>query len=215
MAIAFDTVSGLQSATSNSITYSHTCTGSDRFLMVGVNTFDATTNVTGVTYNGVAMTAHPSNPQSSGASERIWVYYLANPASGANNVVVSLSASVFVLSEAISHTGAVGGFDSSGANAVTNTSITVSVTTIADNTWLVGWFRGVAAGNFTAGANTTLRSAPSDLMMADTNAAQTPPGSKSMTVSLGSSDTMAALAISISPTSGGTPAVNHWLLMGV
>lgn len=56
MAIAFDatTTSSLGSAVT-SITFSHTCTGSNRILFV-CTANNGGANVTGVTYNGVAMT---------------------------------------------------------------------------------------------------------------------------------------------------------------
>ena len=95
MAIAIDASSLTQSAGfTNSVTVSHTCTGTDLILLVGIHC--RTDVVTGVTYNGTAMTFLGKNINS-GVVGVQW-YYLVGPSTGANNVVVSFSG--FVLSAA-------------------------------------------------------------------------------------------------------------------
>ena len=56
--IAFDATANGQDSNVASLTWSHTCTGSDLVLIVGVSTRggDGDAVPTGVTYNGVAMT---------------------------------------------------------------------------------------------------------------------------------------------------------------
>lgn len=50
-------------------------------------------NVTGITYAGVAMTLSTSQIYNAD-NVKVYQYYLINPASGANNIVVSYDASV-------------------------------------------------------------------------------------------------------------------------
>lgn len=103
MSVAFDAVGPNSSGfTSNPIstspkTFSHTCSGADRvlFVEVGVGTAAPTTDtavvVSGVTYNGVAMTfigRRHSNDSNTGYAE-LWV--LVNPDTGANTVSVTFS----------------------------------------------------------------------------------------------------------------------------
>ena len=91
MAIAFDAVSLGNGASVNSLTIAHTCAGSNLVLVVDVRVSDLTTTVTGITYNGVALTKIDSQTAPAGRSIEKW--YLINPATGANNCVISLSAS--------------------------------------------------------------------------------------------------------------------------
>lgn len=93
MAIAFDASSSVQSGGNSDITLSHTCTGSDRLLMVGISTEYGGVTPSGVTYNGVAMTQVGSAVinTDSFANAQLHVYRLIAPASGANNIVASFS----------------------------------------------------------------------------------------------------------------------------
>ncbi len=104
MAVAYDTStkSGAWNNAESSVTWSHTCSGSDRVLVVAVTSYAKKT--TGATYNGVAMTLVSEEDQ--GATLRVSVFCLKNPASGANNVVVSLSGTDYVRTSAVSFTGA-------------------------------------------------------------------------------------------------------------
>ena len=94
MAIAY--VNGNTSnAASTTLTYSVTCTGAN-FLLVDV--YYTSSSISSVTYNGVSMTL--ANAQTSHS-----VYYLANPSSGANNVVVTMAASTNIFSSAVCYSG--------------------------------------------------------------------------------------------------------------
>jgi hypothetical protein len=63
MAIAVDATSQDHSATATSLTFSHTCSGSNRILFVGIVGDITTDTVTGVTYAGVSMTLVGKNKQ--------------------------------------------------------------------------------------------------------------------------------------------------------
>ena len=105
MAIALDVgTSGGNNGGGTSHTYSHTCTGSNLILFVGVSTNSSSDLITGVTYNSVAMTL--VDKQAGTSTNYSYLFYLINPATGANNVVVSASSSTTIYSGAVSYTGA-------------------------------------------------------------------------------------------------------------
>lgn len=171
MSIVFDAVSGAKdnSGAVTTLTWSHTCTGSNRILVVMGSVTSATPRtVTGITYNAVALTAVAST---SAASVYSYMYYLLAPATGANNVVVTISGATDgsnkqFAATAQSYTGAKQSAqpDSSNTNALTSSTVTnfpVSTTVVLPNGWLVGVASedagDIAAG--AAGANTIYRGA--------------------------------------------------------
>lgn len=93
MAVQFDAVTTAQGldTPSGQVTVSHTCTGQNRFLIVGVVNDSATTNVISVTYAGIKLMLldRQVGPSSSVKAE---MWYLVNPAGGPNNLTVTLSA---------------------------------------------------------------------------------------------------------------------------
>lgn len=139
--VAFDAVgpsSAGASATSPTATlsWSHTCTGANRLLVVGVAIGDASTGslTTAVTYNGVAMTSVgkvASNNQTAGYIE---MFRLVNPPTGTNTVLVTPSVTANAVSAgSVSFTGvhqttplgtAVTAFGSSSTPSVTVTGTT-------------------------------------------------------------------------------------------
>ncbi len=94
--VAFDsTTSVAQRVTgaSPTITLAHTSAGANRVLVVGVsinisNNTGAT--VSGVTYQGVALTLSGAH-NDAGNTRRVELWYLINPATGSNNVIVTLN----------------------------------------------------------------------------------------------------------------------------
>jgi hypothetical protein len=229
MAIAFDTaVDGSFVAPATSQTWSHTCTGTDRVLIVAVITQGSAGGdvVSGITYNTVAMT-RINTDQLGASTSRTYLYYLINPASGANNVVVSYSTSITAGAISSSYTGAdqVSQPDSSNTGDVSGvTTITVNQTTVADNDWLFGCFfeaDGVGSA-FTAGANTVQRIAHAGFprfRFHDSNSAQTPPGSKGQTYNWTTNSAANMLVGSLDPSGGAVVTTgysqNNLALLGV
>lgn len=107
MAVAYDNASTAENAgASTSVTFSHTCSGSDRGLLVGVETYDGSVPGTvTATYAGVSMAAEVSTIHGLSDDERLSVLRLEAPASGANNVVATSSDSGDVVAAAVSVTG--------------------------------------------------------------------------------------------------------------
>lgn len=175
-----------------SMTVAHTCSWTNRCIVVNVGT---TGNlVTGVTYGGVSMTQVWSY-SADGAWNGCTAWYLANPASGSNNVVISTSSATHIMCQIASYT-SVNQSTPVGAS-VTNwptstTSFTQTVTTTVNNSWLVGLGKGRNGSTITAGSNTFVRANVeilfTGLYVIDSNSAQTPTGSKSMNVTSASQE---------------------------
>lgn len=137
MAIAVDTTSNAQEASgATSKTFSHTCSGSNRVLVVSVMS-SGSTDPSGVTYNSVALTKAVSNASPFNCS----IWYLASPATGANNIVVSFAASTKFGVGAVSFTGAnidsPLGITGSNEDGTGSTTASVTVTTQKNNSYLV------------------------------------------------------------------------------
>jgi len=102
MAVAFDAVGpaaalGQTASTPTTVTWAHIVTGSNTALVVFVGVgqdsgSDATKTISGVTYNGVAMTqiGTPKHTNNS-TSGYLACYGLINPTTGTNNVVVTFA----------------------------------------------------------------------------------------------------------------------------
>lgn len=185
------------------MTQAHTCTGADRFLTVNVG---HNTTMSWVTYGGVAMT-QIGTTSTDGAANSTTTFWLINPLTGANNVVITVATSWVIMCHIVSHTWVIqSGFpDAVVTNwPTTTTSWTQTLTTVANNTWLIMCAKWRSGNAITAGANTFIRAnielLYTGLFIADSNSDQTPAGSKSMNVTSASQEfngTMFSLAPSV------------------
>jgi hypothetical protein len=182
MAISYDTSAYHGGTNATSITFAHVDgVGSNRILWVGILTGGGDT-VTGVTYNGVAMTQASKNT-SMPSTNVLYLYYLVNPATGSNNIVVSQTGSGYLNAASTSYFGAsqTGQPDASTTNYSAATSaLTTTVTTIADNCWTVMAGRAMDSSTISAGTGTTLRVGTYLVCMLDSNGPKTPAGSTSL-----------------------------------
>ena len=151
------------------------------------------------------MTSIGSVTDANGPTQYLW--RLLAPATGANDIVITNSGSVTVGS-AVSYTGvSQSGFPDSSSATVRNsttTSFGASTTTVADNAWVVCTSRTGNGFALTAGANTTMRSQPETTYFGgsalwDTGGAQTPAGSKTVTVTCTSQFFGGEIIVSIAP----------------
>lgn len=208
MAVARDAIvdGGNNGGSTSSLTFSVTTSGSDRLLFVGCVTIAATSTVTGVTYNGVAMSLVGSDTQGTLAT---YLFKLADPASGANNVVITGSTTGYILAGALSYTGADGTIDAheesfeSAADGMTDSIITVD-----DNSWVVAFtsnpFPDGPAVAGTGLTRQTFDAAFGDWTLLDSNGAITPAGSYSATASpTTNGHNMVMILATISPAGGG------------
>lgn len=210
MALAFDSATRSGAAASGTnLTFAHTCSGSNRLLFVGMIVYSGGDLVTGVTYNGVAMSEINQVTSPAGYVQNVWL--LVGPASGTNNVVATLSGTGDRQGYAVSYTGALqtGQPDNNNTNTTTATTITATLTTIADNCWAVMFLTNNAANLDSTGTNFVLRTTTDSSGFGDTGGPVTPAGSLSMIASNGGNNAKwGANIVSFSPAA--TSQVKTW-----
>ena len=163
MAIAFDAVANSGAKFGNtSYSYTHVCTGSNLYLIVGVAFSDSFgPTISSITYNSVALTKLKEETVVFGLVSSIWG--LAAPTSGSNSVTVTFSGSASSRSTSVSYTGVkqtsttdgTGGANGSGPPGGGGT-VTVDVTTSVDNDIVVDCVSTSDTG-LTVGAGQTER----------------------------------------------------------
>lgn len=211
-----NTSSGSSGPGTDVLTFSHTTSGSSRLLWIGVTTVDAVFagTVSGITYGGVAMTKVTSaNPQ---ANMETSLWYLIDPASGANDVEITNVPGVFtdqILSLGMSYSITLqsGVPDSSASKTQTTTSITHSTTVSASDCWVLGYAFS-ASGTTTAGTGMTSRISANSSVIGDSNAIVTP-GAYSMTASGSSADSMGIIMASFREGVAPSGNSNFFLVM--
>lgn len=194
MAIAFNAAAdgGNNGGTTNSLTFSYTCSsGSNRLLLVAFlgDVISGNDDITGVTYNSVSMT-QIAKITAGGANNRIlYFYYQLNPSTGANNVVINCTNNHYLLAGAADYTG-VSALDNSGTNPGSGSiaTLTTSVTPVAANCWVMLADNSVDVGAGSrapvAGSGSTRRTFDAafiDWAIFDSNAAVTGGSAYSMT----------------------------------
>lgn len=198
MAIAYDATSNNSSSSSTNVTWSHTCTGSDRFLYLFVF---ATGGTPSATYNGVSMTLETSNSGTAGYS-----FSLMNPASGANTVSISASSGILG-GVATSYTGVAqsSAVDVKNFTNVNATTIALSLTSTVDNCWFIAGGSAPTTG-MSAGTNTTQRANPSftggtptALFACDSNGPKTPAGSLTLNMNTSNASNTQMFGMMIKP----------------
>jgi hypothetical protein len=161
-AVAFNAVtSSLQIVSTNTVTFSHTTAGLDRALVVYIATA-GTTTVSGITYAGTAMTLIGSFALAASAG-RVEAWGLTNPATGANNVIVTLASSstawdaiaLSVTGAHQTHASCFTGVQTAGNTSTTN--LTVTITTGQTGDLVVSGTISTAGNGTTPGAGQTQR----------------------------------------------------------
>ena len=185
--IAFDngtTLAAMQTAAVGS--WSHTSTGSNLVLVCGVTYWhnDATLTVNGITYNGVALTKIRTDTHSGDNTKESDLWYLIGPATGSNTVEVTMNktAGNDWGAAVVSLTGVdqASPLDADNGASGDSTTISVSVTTVADNSWVVD---NIFDRQSDATTNQTLRAGPLDGSMREAMASfgpKTPAGAVTM-----------------------------------
>jgi len=205
MAIAYDNAASLQVTSATSATVSLTVSsGSDRYLIAGAGTSisGGVYRVSGVTYNGVALTQRTGTiaPQSNFVNGG---WYLANPASGANNLVASFTSSApFGWLAGSCYTGvAQTAPEATNSGTGSGTTEVGSVVSTSDNAW--GVMVGVNNGaNLAASTGCVERTDATRMAMYDSNGPKTPAGTISMTFT-GGNDNHGFIAFALAPAAAG------------
>ena len=208
MAIARDANSN-GNASATSLTFSHTCGGANRLLLVGVTTYGgaAVDIVTGITYNGTSLTKI-DHQNCNALAPTAHLYYLIAPSTGANNIVISTSLTGLIIGIGASYTGCkqTGQPDGTSKNNTGGaTSLSSSITTTADNSWMTAMFTVNNGTSPTASAGSSILvnetgSGQNSNCFLDSNGAKTPAGSYSIGLTWTSSNRAAIVAASISPS---------------
>lgn len=200
MSISRDTYTNITSNTGTSFTFSHTCSGNARVLIVS---FSHRTNddCTGVTYNGVAMTQLKKINVPDG-NEWIYMYGLIGPATGAHNVVANFTTSQVNYYTSVSYNGCkqdgLPNVSYSASPNTNQTSITGTFTTTKDKCIAVALVFD-NGGSETAGTGATIIHSTNGITLAQSNPLTiTPAGSFSLTINH-SNETDAILMVGIEP----------------
>lgn len=186
---AYDS-STLSGSSTVNYTFSHTTSGADRYLFVICSC--QSTPPSAVSYAGVSMTLLANLPTN------VNVWGLASPASGANNVSVTVGSAFSTRAIAASYNG-VSGIGNPDASHQTDTggaavTVTDTITTVTDNSYVIGFGTyGSSSGQLTAGSGATERqnsgasSSYTSFGVFDSNGVKTPAGTRSMTLNVSSS----------------------------
>src|SRR3990167_7374217 len=196
MAITLDATSE-GSVTGVSLTVSHVNGGT--LLVVGVVIASNSDLVTGVTYNGDAMTQLGWRSATGATPEGVYLYYLLNPDAGTFDIVVSTSSSIFIEAENASYT-EVEYYESNVIeNSGTGTSLDTTVTTVLNGALHIGAFFGTLQ-TISAGLNTSLIiSDAGGGGLYKATALVSPPGSSTIGVTA-TSDVIMGISATFAPT---------------
>jgi len=195
--VTFDATAST-SGDGGSFSYSHTCTGSNLYLVVGISFLNsAGRSVSGVTYNSVAMS---SLGTATNGIYSVQLWGLANPATGAHNVVVTMGGPPNSTSiGSVSFTGVNASTPTSGFASATGSSANPAVTVTSTTSSMV-LAATIDAGSTSLTVNKTLRW--NAILGTDTprGGGATAAGASSVTTTFtGSNNSWATAGISIDP----------------
>lgn len=214
MALSVDSemASGVAGSASNStsLTYSFTNTAGT-LLVVGVAQSDRT--ISGVTYNGVAMTQSLSVLSTNGKA-RSSIYYLLNPATGAHNVVVSLGGGASIVSGAISFTGnhASLPIKTTGQSTGTSGSATTSIASISAGNIIVDCTFSSASFGTTSATRSWLKNL-STTVNGESSRTVATGGVVTITKTVGTSNAWVAVAVEVNSATLPTTSVKRMLAL--
>jgi len=215
--IAFDVASEAFSNSAQTLAWSHTCSGANRRLWVAVMTLSGR-SVSTVTFNGTNLTALTR----SAGGQPVQLWFLDAPSTGTHSIVVSIGTpNSYIYAAAASYTGVrqTGTADSQNTQSVVGSSVSTSVTTVEDNSWVILCARNDSSGDTNASTNSTERAAGASgtVQLYDSNSPVTPAGSFSMTVTNGGSYQTTIAMASFAPVSNSPVPVrsSQFTMLGV
>ncbi len=216
--IAFDRARNARGNNVNFLLWNHRVQGTERYLVVGISLRNnAGQTATNVTYAGVPLA--PLGAVNNGANVRVELWGLVNPATGNNPVRVTLSAAARIIGGSISFTGVDQGtpVDAGPVFAVGNSNApAVTVTTVADNAWVIDTLAAQMNVNAAQGPGQTRRwhrrtqggGGGPHVRGAGSTEPATPPGNVPMTWTLSAVRPWAVGAVAIRPAPTGTTLVS-------
>ena len=189
------TTNGTSTGASSLTFTSPTVSGTLTLGVVGV-LVQTDLTITGVTWNGTAMT-FISRSTNGANSERVELWHIVNPSAGATNVVISRTGSsnaLIGIASFYNSTRQTAQPDSSTSNTQTTGTYSPTTTTVADRSTIIMMSRGISGSTFTAGASTTIRSQPSTGQALSERANVTPAGSTAINLTCTSQEIISAIA---------------------
>lgn len=208
MAIAVDTTGG-----SGTNTFSYTVTGSNACILVEFYG-PLTDTATAISWNGNSLTLLGKQTNTG----RWYYFYGGLVSAGTGNVVITTGGGDFIWCNVVSYTGV--GVLGTGTNhtASATTSFTMTRTTTADNSWLIGCLINNATGSaISAGTGTTIRknsAGDPGIAIVDKNGPTTPAGSASVNVT-GSNLNWFGTTTILEPLAASTGITHKLTLLGV
>ena len=224
MAIAFDATANsaaVDGTSVSSVTYSHTVvSNTNGVIVVGASIYGGAA-ITGITYNSVALTSIGTNTQNSIHTE---LWYLKAPATGANNVVVTLdSAADHIVVGSVSLTGVdqTNPLDANTGASSGTSSISADITVVTDQSWIVDVVgNDLSSSTVTMGAQTNRTQRWNTLGTtfiwgAGSTRGPVSTGSNTMNWSSGHFDNWALTVASFAPAGAAASTVHRLLSLGV
>lgn len=213
-----DSASSAQT-TSTSYNWSHTITGSNVYLWVGVNIRGTSCTVSGITWNSSENLALVTSAAATNGSRSVESWGLVNPTTGTHTVAVTLTGCTPTASMgcATSFTGVVQSSSTEAGNGATASSSSgpeqVTITSSTDNTFMV--VNGITGSFTTSTAANSGQTQTQDITLSGsfhascgyTTAAVTPAGAVSMGFALtgpSSNDSWAVSGFAIKPATAST-----------
>ena len=182
-------------------TFSHTCTGAT-IVFVHVAAGAA---ITGVTYDGVAMTSGVSSGNQA-------IFYLVNPPAGAKSVIVTCGSSTNIIARAVSYSGTATSDVINATATQFNASISngswqsITTTTVNENCWVIMGNTHTSTGNPSVGSGCTQRVSSNGMGTFDSGAAKNPAGAVTMnTLAFDGTQNWTNIAIAFAPN---TPLID-------
>lgn len=188
-------------------THSYTVNAASNMLIVAFygDTVGGHDDITGVTYAGSSMTL-VAKLSDAAQIRYLYIYALHNPATGANNVVVSYTSAHYIIMVGADYSNMSGTFPDNLIAATLNEP-TTQVTTTANNCWGVAFGGNFGSSTFTATIGTKRVSGASftDTVLIDTNGPTTPAGVMTLQwrTSTNSSAALTSIMASFAPGGGG------------
>lgn len=211
MAVTQDaTISVVVGSATGSQTRSITIAGTDRLLVVTALSNNGANPITGITYNGVALTKK-ANVRPTGATFDTDTWTLVNPSTGANDLVITASGSSVIVSCGISYNGVDQTTPVPTVAQTTGSSATMShsiTTTVADS-WIYAGSRTGGAQPDATGTNyvRVASNASNGVHAGHTGSGIATPASTSVSVGIASSQAWGFMLLEIAPVGTITQAL--------
>lgn len=189
----------------NTFSYSHTCSGSNRLLLIATQVMDGDT-ISSVTYNAIPATLIGSSALGNTSGQRVAIYGLLNPSLGINQVVVTRDKYAGIMGAcSISYVGVKqSGLPDATTTQTGTTSVTTTITTVVNNSFAVAYTAGSAT--ISAGTGSTLIGRPNRTdstaygLFSYSSNPKTPAGSTAMATSSSTvGSTVAQIMLSFAP----------------